>query len=97
MSAFTYKSRRLAYDNIASGSAAGRENIIAAGESPTGDFTTKPNADSGGNTSTSVLAIARQERLIRNGSSDSTGQTSNNISEYTSETSISSNFPEVVG
>ena len=100
--AFTYKSKRMAYDNISVGNATGRENIIAAGESPTGDFTTAPSRDSGGNTSTSVLAIARRENLIAdpNRVSDDVpivpGSTSA-TSGYSSGTSVTSSFPEVVG
>ena len=99
--AFTYKSKRFAYDNISVGNATGKEFIIAAGASD-GDFTTRPNKDSGGNTSTSVLAIARRENLIKGGNESTNdypqvpGQTSA-TSGHTSGSSLTSSFPENVG
>src|SRR5262245_38382852 len=98
--AFTFKDRRLGYDNIAIGSATGQERVIEGGG--VGDATTRTNLDSGGNTSTAALAIAKRENMIRQ-DGDSTndypptpGATSAS-SGHTSNTSLSSVFPEVVG
>jgi len=99
--AFTFQNKRVGYDNIAAGSAAGFERVIAGGGP--GDCTTKVNKDSGGNTSTSVLAIGRFENTIKIPSSDQnnaeeTTLTSNTShTGYTSGTSVTSNFGENLG
>jgi hypothetical protein len=99
--AFTFQNRRLGYDNIAVGSATGFERVIAGGGP--GDGTTKPSKESGGNTSTSVLAIARRENFFRLPSTnDNTVQetilTSNTShTGATSGTSYSSVFYEALG
>src|ERR1700752_3366687 len=100
--AFTYKNKRLGYDNIANGSAAGFERHNA-GTSPS--ETSAPNRDSGGNTSTSMLAIGRRENVVHNPTTDDylVGIPRANSSDiastsgYTSETSSTSVFPEKVG
>ncbi len=99
--AFTWKNKRYGYDNIAAGSAAGMERVVAGTTVP--GETTRPSLDSGGNTSTSVLAVGRRENLIRLPSSDDntvqeTLLTSNTShTGYTSGTSITSVFAERLG
>jgi hypothetical protein len=99
--AYTFQNRRLGYDNIAVGSATGFERVVPGGGP--GDGTTRPGKDSGGNTSTSVLAIARREMSIRLPSSDDntveeTRLTSNTShTGNTSGTSYSSVFYESLG
>lgn len=90
--AFTYRNKRSGYDNIAVGSATGLENAVVAGTGR--GETTRPNLDSGGNTSTSTLAIGRRENSVRQPSTDDntvqeTKDTSN--TSHTGDTSNSSN------
>lgn len=99
--AFTYKNKRVGYDNIAPGSAAGWEHVVVAGNvSPP---STAVNLESGGNTSTSVLALGRRENLIKAPTTDDnhvqeTALTSGTThTGYTSGTSVTSSFPETVG
>lgn len=102
---FVYKGKRRAYDNIASGSATGRENIIAAGESPNGDFAgpNRPDKETGGNTSTSALALLRTENQVANHANLSSGDypeipgSTSGTSGWTSGTTKTSAFPENVG
>jgi hypothetical protein len=99
--AFTFQNKRLGYDNIAAGSATGFERVIAGGGP--GDSTTKLSKDSGGNTSTSSLAVGRFENVIHNlttadNSVEETAITSNtSYTGYTSGTSVTSNFLEGLG
>lgn len=99
--AFTWKNKRYGYDNIANGSATGIEKHTGATSIP--GETTRPNLDSGGNTSTSVLAVGRRENTIKQCTSDDncaneTLDTSNTSHVgHTSGTSITSVFPERVG
>lgn len=87
--AFTYRNKRLGYDNIANGSATGLENAVVAG---TGiGETTRPNLDSGGNTSTSALAVGRRENVIRQPS------TNDNHVQETHDTSNTSHTGETSG
>jgi len=102
--AFTFRNKRFGYDNIASGSATGQEHIVVAGNvTASGDCTTRPSKDAGGNTSTSVLAIGRRENLIRLPSSDdntqeeSTITTNTSYTGQTSGTSATSVFYEGLG
>jgi hypothetical protein len=99
--AFTFQNRRYGYDNIAPGSATGFERVVPGGGP--GDSTTKYSKDSGGNTSTSVLAIGRRENWIKQPTTDDntvqeTIATSNTShTGYTSGTSVTSVFLEQFG
>lgn len=99
--AFTFQNRRLGYDNIANGSATGFERVVPGGGP--GDSTTKYSRDSGGNTSTSALAVGRRENVIRVPSTDDNNQeeTTNTSAtahtRMTSDTSSTSVFYENLG
>jgi hypothetical protein len=99
--AFTFQNKRLGYDNIAAGSATGFERVVPGGGP--GDGTTKLSKDSGGNTSTSNLAVGRFENVIRQPSTnDNTQEETTDTSNtsyvgYTSGTSCTSNFLESLG
>ncbi len=60
--AFTFKSKRLGYDNIAAGSAAGKELIVVAGGDGDGETTRLTLSQRG--TSTSNLSQGMPERVI---------------------------------
>mgnify|MGYP001595141356 CR=1 FL=1 len=98
--AFTFRSKRLGYDNISVGNATGLENAVVAG---TGRGETSRLAlDSRGNTSTSALAEGAPEHTITDGVSDDvrTGQASSDLnpgSNHTSGTSNTSKFVERLG
>lgn len=94
--AYTFKNKRLAYDNIANGSAAGQERHIVGGG---GIETTRQLIDNGPDVNVSFTANRMHETHIGAHSSNNTnpadipGSTSN-TSFYTSGTSITSVFPE---
>lgn len=100
--AFTWKNKRYGYDNIAAGSAAGIEKVVAGATTQPGE-TTRPSLDSGGNTSTSALALGRRENLIKQQTTDDntvqeTKDTSNTShTGMTSGTSSTSVFYERLG
>ena len=92
--AFTVKSKRLGYDNIATGSATGRERIVPGGGE--GDSTTK---ESGENRSASYVANRHQELIMGMGGATSsgawTGEPSSATTPYrTSDTSDTSAIGE---
>lgn len=61
--AFVYRNKRLGYDSISTGNASGQERHVDGGG---GIETTRTVIDSGGNTSTSALAVAMRENVIHN-------------------------------
>ena len=85
---FTFQNRRLGYDNIAVGSATGFERVVPGGGP--GDSTTRPSRDSGGNTSTSALAIGRRENVIRQPVSDDASVEETKLTSNTSHTQMTS-------
>ncbi len=78
--AFTQRSKRLGYDNISEGNAAGKELIIGGGSSGDGETTRLTLSQRGA--STSALSQQLPELLIPG---------------YTSGSSFTSNFTEIVG
>ena len=82
--AFTYRSKRLGYDNISVGNAAGREKIIVTGDTTPGE-TTKLTLSQRG-TSTSALSQGMPERLIRLPSSDDSNVEETRLTSNTSHT-----------
>lgn len=97
--AFTYRNKRRGYDNIASGSAAGFERHNTG---TSHSETSRPSLDSGGNTSTSVLAVGQRQNavwqpttndnVIGHPNCDTSGTAA--TSGWTSGTSSTSVFPE---
>ena len=92
--AFTFKSKRLGYDNIANGSAAGFERVVPGGGP--GDATTREQADTLGST-----YIADRPLELHTGQGVSTSNanwtgmpTSTEAPYQTSESSFTSVFRE---
>lgn len=101
--AFTHKSRRIGYDNIANGSATGVERIIA-GSGAFGDGTTKEAIDTFGVSADCVNSSFIANRVVElelggaAGSSDSNSvndPSSATTPFYTSATSFSSSIGEL--
>ena len=101
--AFTHKSKRYGYDNIANGSAAGVERIVA-GSGAFGDATTELSVDalvtSTEGTNTSFIADRPVELLLGMGGATSSGNyvgqpSSATTPFYTSETSWTSAINEL--
>jgi hypothetical protein len=102
--AFTAKSKRVGYDNIANGSATGFERVIAGGGR--GDSTTKESNDTLGVSAdcanSSFIANRQVEKIMGMGGNTSTGdwtgQPTSATSPYrTSVTSDTSAIGELLG
>lgn len=102
--AYTFRSKRLGYDNIAAGSATGFERVIAGGGP--GDATTKEDINNmnvsadGVNTSYIANRMVELELGGAAGSSDSNmlnNPSSDTTPFYTSATSFTSSIGELLG
>ena len=94
MSAFTFKSKRLGYDNISVGNASGLENAVVAG---TGIGETTRLTLSQRGTSTSVLSQGMPERVITLPVSDGSNAEETRLTSNTSHTGMTSGTSDTSG